>query len=247
MIESVIAGTRTVVLVPLFFVYTLALSAVIIVYGAFRPTSPVHDLIVRHWSRVFLWIPPVKVIVTGSENVDPDQRYVVASNHLSLYDIPLLFRVLPVKGRFLSKQEIFRIPLVGRAMRTIGIIEINRASGSSSRRAIADGVRIGAERGYSFLVFPEGTRSVTGEPLPFKKGAFRIAIDTGLPLLPVVIEGSDRISRPESKLFYRGKVTVRILPSIATAEMTNRDDLNSLVKSVESAMNTTYLAMRTTS
>jgi 1-acyl-sn-glycerol-3-phosphate acyltransferase len=247
MSESVIAGMRTVVLVPLFFVYTLALSAVIIVYGAFRPTSPVHDRIVRHWSRVFLWIPPVKVTVTGSENVDPDQRYVVASNHLSLYDIPLLSRVLPVKGRFLSKQEIFRIPLLGRAMRTIGIIEIDRASGSSSRQAIADGVRIGAERGYSFLVFPEGTRSVTGEPLPFKKGAFRIAIDTGLPLLPVVIEGSDRISRPGSKLFYRGKVTVHILPSIATAEMTNKDDLNPLVKSVESAMNTTYLDMHTTS
>jgi 1-acyl-sn-glycerol-3-phosphate acyltransferase len=246
MIETVIAGVRTVVLVPLFFVYTLALSAIIIVYGAFRPMSPLHDRIVRHWSHVFLRIPPVKVAVTGSENVDPDQRYVVVSNHLSLYDIPLLSSALPVKGRFLSKQEVFRIPLLGRARRTIGIIEINRASGSSSRKAIVNGVRVGAERGYSFLVFPEGTRSVTGEPLPFKKGAFRIAIDAGLPLLPVVIEGSDRISRPGSKLFHRGKVTVHILPSIATADMTNRDDLNPLVKSVESTMNAIYLDNHTT-
>ena len=121
-----------------------------------------------------------------------------------------------------------------------------RTSGSSSRQAIVIGVRIGAERGYSFLVFPEGTRSVTGEPIPFKKGAFRIAIDTGLPVLPVVIEGSDRVSRQGSKLFYRGEVTVHILPSMPTADMTNRDDLNSLVKSVESAMNATYLDMHTT-
>jgi 1-acyl-sn-glycerol-3-phosphate acyltransferase len=244
MLESVIAGVRTVVLVPVFFVYTLALSLIIIVYGAFRPTSPVHDGIVRHWARVFLWVPPVRVTVEGAEHVDPDQRYVVASNHLSIFDIPLLLRVLPVKGRFLSKQEVFRIPLLGRAMRTIGIIEIDRASGSSSRQAIVNGIRVGAERGYSFIVFPEGTRSVDGDPLPFKKGAFRIAIDTGLPLLPVVIDGTDRVSRSGSKVFHRGKVVVRILEPRTTADMTNRDDLNPLVRSVESAMNSAYHDMR---
>jgi 1-acyl-sn-glycerol-3-phosphate acyltransferase len=244
MLESVIAGVRTVVLVPVFFVYTLALSLIIIVYGAFRPTSPVHDGIVRHWARVFLWVPPVRVTVEGAEHVDPDQRYVVASNHLSIFDIPLLLRVLPVKGRFLSKQEVFRIPLLGRAMRTIGIIEIDRASGSSSRQAIVNGIRVGAERGYSFIVFPEGTRSVDGDPLPFKKGAFRIAIDTGLPLLPVVIDGTDRVSRSGSKVFHRGKVVVRILEPLTTADMTNKDDLNPLVRSVESAMNSAYHDMR---
>jgi len=244
MLESVIAGVRTVVLVPVFFVYTLALSLIIIVYGAFRPTSPVHDGIVRHWARVFLWVPPVRVTVEGAEHVDPDQRYVVASNHLSIFDIPVLLRVLPVKGRFLSKQEVFRIPLLGRAMRTIGIIEIDRASGSSSRQAIVNGIRVGAERGYSFIVFPEGTRSVDGDPLPFKKGAFRIAIDTGLPLLPVVIDGTDRVSRSGSKVFHRGKVVVRILEPLTTADMTNRDDLNPLVRSVESAMNSAYHDMR---
>jgi 1-acyl-sn-glycerol-3-phosphate acyltransferase len=245
MARSLLAGVRTVVLVPLFFLYSMCLALVVIVWGAFRPASPIHDAIVDHWASMFLRIPPVRWRVEGLENVDATQRYVVAANHLSMFDIPLLFRVLPIHGRFLSKKELFRLPLIGRAMRTIGIIEIDReAGGGSSREAINRGVSIAAERGYSLLVFPEGTRSRSADLLPFKKGAFRIAIDTGLPLLPVVIEGTDRISRPDSKVFHPGVVTVRILPPTTTSGMTNRDDLTPLTRTVEAAITETYHAMR---
>jgi 1-acyl-sn-glycerol-3-phosphate acyltransferase len=80
--------------------------------------------------------------------------------------------------------------------------------------------------------------------LPFKKGAFRIAIDTGLPLLPVVIEGTNRISRPHSKIYRAGSVSVRVLPPIATGDMTNRDDLSRLTNEVETSINDTYASMR---
>lgn len=230
-------------LVPLMFLYTMVMALIVIVWGWVNPSSPVHDAIVQHWSGVFLRIPPVRVVTEGVDLVDPHQRYVVASNHLSMFDIPLLFHHLPLHGRFLSKKEVFRIPLVGRAMRTIGIIEIDRQAGGSSRQAINDGVRIAAERGYSLLVFPEGTRSRSGEPLPFKKGAFRIAIDTGLPLLPVVIEGTDRVQKPERKVFHPGTVTMRVLPPIDTTGMTNKDDLGPLLEAVESTMRDTYAEM----
>ena len=243
MLRDVLAAVRTFVLVPIMFVYTLLLAAVVIVWGWVNPASPVHDAIVDHWSSLFLRIPPVRVVAEGVELVDPTRRYVVASNHLSMFDIPLLFRHLPLHGRFLSKKEVFRIPLVGQAMRTIGIIEIDRQAGGSSRQAINDGVKIAAERGYSLLVFPEGTRSRSGELLPFKKGAFRIAIDTGLPLLPVVIEGTDRVQKPERKVFHAGTVMMRVLPPIETMGMTNRDDLNPLVERVESEMAETYAAL----
>jgi 1-acyl-sn-glycerol-3-phosphate acyltransferase len=245
MVGSLLACVRTFVLVPLFFLYSMGLALVVIVYGAFRPASPIHDRIVDHFSSMFLRIPPVHWSVEGLDHVDPSQRYVVAANHLSMFDIPLLFKVLPIRGRFLSKKELFRLPLIGRAMRTIGIIEIDRdAGGGSSRQAINQGVKIASDRGYSLLVFPEGTRSRDAELLPFKKGAFRIAIDTGLPLLPVVIEGTDRVSRPDSKVFHAGAVTVRILPPIATAGMTNRDDLNQLSHEVEASINEVYHSMR---
>lgn len=243
MLRDVVAAIRTVVLIPLMFLYTLVLAAIVIVWGWVDPASPVHDRIVDHWSGVFLRIPPVRVHAEGIDRVDPARRYVVVSNHLSQFDIPLLFRHLPLHGRFLSKKELFRIPLVGRAMRTIGIIEIDRQARGSSRRAINEGVRVAAERGYSLLVFPEGTRSRSGEPLPFKKGAFRIAIDTGMPLLPVVIEGTDRIQKPDGKVFHGGDVRLRVLDPIETTGLTNKDDLNPLLHDVESAMRTTYFEM----
>ena len=243
MLRTTLAAARTFVFVPLFFVYTLLISAIVIVIGLFDEDSPIHDAIVNHWGGVVLRIPPVKWSVEGLEHVDPNQRYVVASNHLSMFDIPLLFRGLPLHGRFLSKKEIFRIPLVGRAMRTIGIVEVNRQAHGSSRQAINDGVRIAAERGYSLLVFPEGTRSRTAELLPFKKGAFRIAIDTGLPLLRVVIEGTNRINKPEGKVFYPGRARLRVLPPIETAQMTNKDDLNPMLAEVQDMIQAEYTAM----
>lgn len=244
MLASVVATVRTFVLVPLFFLFTLACAGFIIVYGAIRPASPIHDRILDLWSNLFLRIPPVRVTTEGRELIDPNTRYVVVSNHLSLFDIPLLFHVLPINGRFVSKKELFRIPLVGRAMRTIGIIEVDRAAGGSSRQAINDGVKVAAERGYSLIVFPEGTRSESATMLPFKKGAFRIAIDTGLPILPVVLEGTDRVSKPGSKVYHPGRAQVVVLPPVETANLTNRDDLTSLMKTTEAAIAETYDSLR---
>ena len=240
MVRTVIAGLRTFVGVPIFFIYSLICALIIIVYGAFNPASPVFDRIVERWAFLFLKIPPVHYDIEGLDKIDPSKRYIVASNHLSLFDIPMLIYVVPLHGRFLSKKEIFNIPLVGRAMRTIGVIEIDRAAGGSSRQAIMDGVQIAADRGYSLIVFPEGTRSTGGTLIPFKKGAFRIAIDTGLPILPVVIEGTDRISRPGSKIFHPGRARVVICDPIETAHMTNRDNLKDLARTVEASMNTKY-------
>jgi 1-acyl-sn-glycerol-3-phosphate acyltransferase len=247
MLKTLIAGIRTFVFVPLFFMLTLIYSSFIILFGIFRPTSPLHGRIVKRWSRTFLRIPPVKFSVEGLEHVDPNTRYVVVSNHVSTYDIPLLLWLLPIEGRFLAKKELFRIPLVSTAMRRVGIIEVNREAGGSSRVAINEGVKLAAERGYSLIVFPEGTRSDATELLPFKKGAFRIAIDTGLPLLPVIIEGSDRISRPGSKLFFPGSARIRILPAVETVGLTNRDDLTPLMRSTEQAITSGYADLHGTS
>jgi 1-acyl-sn-glycerol-3-phosphate acyltransferase len=244
MIRTVLAGLRTFIGVPIFFIYTLISAAIIIVYGMFNSASPVFDRIVKRWAFFFLKIPPVRYEIDGLERIEPSKRYVIASNHLSQFDIPLLFHVLPIHGRFLSKKEVFDIPLVGRAMRTIGIIEINRAAGRSSRQAINEGVQIAADRGYSLIVFPEGTRSTNGSLLPFKKGAFRIAIDTGLPVVPIVIEGTDRINSPGSKIFRPGRARIVIGDPIETVDMTNKDDLNNLVRTVETSMNEMYQEMR---
>ncbi|RLE16340.1 MAG: hypothetical protein DRJ28_01815 [Actinobacteria bacterium] len=246
MLHTLLAGIRTLVLVPLFFLLTLVFAAVIVIVGAFRPGASIHDKILKVWSGLFLKIPPVRVEVSGIEKTDPTRRYVVVSNHLSMYDIPLLLHELPLHGRYLAKKEVFKIPLVAQAMRTVGIIEVNRQKGGSSRQAINEGVRVAAERGHSLLVYPEGTRSTEGELLPFHKGAFRIAIDTNLPILPVVIEGTERVSKPGSKIFYPGYASMRILDPIETTGMTNKEDLVPLITRVEAEMNEVFNAMRQT-
>jgi 1-acyl-sn-glycerol-3-phosphate acyltransferase len=246
MLRTLLAGIRTFVLVPLFFLLTLVFATVIIIFGIFRPGASIHDKILYVWSGLFLKIPPVRIEVSGVEKVDPNQRYVVVSNHLSMFDVPLLMHELPIQGRYLAKKEVFKIPLVAQAMRAVGIIEINRQKGGSSRQAIIEGVRIATERGYSLLVYPEGTRNTKGTLLPFYKGAFRIAIDTGLPILPVVIEGTERVSRPGSKFFYPGHATMRILDPVETTGMTNKEDLRTLTAQVESDMNAVYREMRLT-
>lgn len=244
MFRTLLAGIRALVLLPVFFLLTVVSATFVVVYGAFRPAAPIHDKIIKMWSGAWLMLPPVRLDVEGTAKVDPKQRYVVVSNHLSMFDIPTLIRVLPLHGRFLAKKEVFDVPLMGRAMRTMGIIEINREQGRSTRAAINEGVRVAAERGYSLLVFPEGTRGTGTDFLPFKNGAFRIAIDTGLPLLPVVIEGTDRVSKPGSKLFYPGRASIRVLDPIDTAGMTNEDDLSNLLDQVFSSMRDVYSDLR---
>ncbi len=246
MLRIAAAGLRTLILVPLFFVFTMSCASFIIIYGAFRPAAPVHDKVLRLWSSLYLQVPPVQVDLVGIDRIDADQRYVIVSNHLSMFDIPLLIRYLPVNGRFLAKTELFKIPLFGQGMRTVGIIEIDRSKGGSSRKAINEGVRLAGKRGNSLIVFPEGTRGTKSKLLPFHKGAFRIAIDTGLPILPVVIEGTDRISRPGSPIFFSGSVTLTVLDPIDTTDLTNKDDLASLTETVESEMNRVYADLRPT-
>ncbi len=244
MFKTVLAGIRTFVLVPVFFVVTLILASFIILYGFIRPISPVHGRIVKRWSRWFLRIPPVRFEVEGLEHIDPRTRYIIASNHQSAFDVPLLLWVLPLEGRFLTKQELFKIPLFGTAMSRVGMIKINREAGGSSRAAIKEGVKVAADRGYSLIVFPEGTRGNGTDLLPFKKGAFRIAIDTQLPVLPVIIEGNGRISKPGSKVFHPGRARVRILPQVPTEGLTNRDDLNDLFRTIEAAISDGYTELQ---
>ena len=105
-------------------------------------------------------------------------------------------------------------------------------------------MKVAAERGYSLLVFPEGTRSRDGNLLPFKKGAARIAIDTQLPLLPVILEGSDRIMRADSKWIHPGHVHVRVLEPIETEGLTNKNDLNRVMDQLEQSITDNYTEMR---
>ncbi|MEN8233315.1 MAG: lysophospholipid acyltransferase family protein [Actinomycetota bacterium] len=219
MVRMLSAALRTIVLVPLFFFYTLAASAHVIWVGRRNPDSSKIEETIQRWAAYFLRIPPLEMTVEGAEHVDPDRHYVVVSNHISNFDIPVLFRSIPTPIRFLAKKEIYKIPLLGPAMDFAGIVRIDRDGGRSVHAAINAAARETYRRGYSLMVFAEGTRSRDGEMSDFRRGAVRIAIDNEADLLPVVIAGTFDINPPESPLIYPGRVRVRIFPPIPTDDI----------------------------
>lgn len=158
---------------------------------------------------------------SGTMPADPRRPYVVVSNHESFVDI-LLISHLPWEMKWLSKAELFRIPVLGWMMRLAGDIPILRGFGPSAIEAIARCRETLANR-VSVMIFPEGTRSTTADLLPFKDGAFRLAIDAGVPILPLVVHGTSTALRKHDWRFGRSTAVVRVLEPIETTGLTHAD------------------------
>ena len=171
--------------------------------------------IAARWGRLLARLVPVKVKVTGLEHISPGQSYVVVANHMSQFDIPVIYGYSGLDLRWVMKAEIRWIPFVAISCRAIGHIFINRSDPEQARQAINTAVgRL--QPGTGVLFFPEGTRSRSGQLLPFKKGAYRVAVDQELPLLPMTILGTREIMAADSVQLYPGEVELVIHPPIST-------------------------------
>ena len=198
---------------------TVLAAVAMIAIAIASPTSPSLDRVVRIWGRTWCWAAGVNLVVEGLEHIEADQPYVVVSNHRSAFDIFAHFAALPVPIRFLAKTELFKIPIFGTAMRKIGMVEVNRGAGRAAHQAINQGARKTMERGWSLMIYPEGTRPRDGVMLGFKKGAFSIARNLSAPVLPTAISGSRAVWKPNTKLIRPGKITVKIMAPIPTEGM----------------------------
>jgi 1-acyl-sn-glycerol-3-phosphate acyltransferase len=141
------------------------------------------------WSRRILEQAEVELTVEGLENAPAGEAFVVMSNHQSLYDIPVLFQALQRRVRMVAKTELFKVPGWGQAMRLAGFVEVNRNDRGQAIESLKRASTALAQ-GTSIWIAPEGTRSDTGELLPFKKGGFHMAVDTGARILPITIVGT---------------------------------------------------------
>ena len=233
--RKILAAIRSVLLVPPFFVLTIVFAGLVLFFSRKEQDAPATDRILEIWSQLFLASPPVTYEVRGAANADPGKQYVVVTNHLSNFDIPLVLLAVPGRVRFLAKKELFKIPIFGPAMGKVGVVKIDRKAGMSVHDAIFEAAADSLDRGYWLLVYAEGTRSSDGEMAPFKKGAFRIAIDNDLPILPVVLEGTHEVNPPGSMLIFPGKAQVSILEPVETDGLT-RADVPELSRSVRTSM-----------
>jgi 1-acyl-sn-glycerol-3-phosphate acyltransferase len=158
---------------------------------------------------------------SGPTPADPRRPFVVVSNHESFADI-LLISHLPWEMKWLSKAELFRIPVLGWMMHLAGDIPVQRGFGPSAIEAMARCREVLADR-VSVMIFPEGTRSTSPELLPFKDGAFRLAIDAGVPILPLAVHGTSTALRKHDWRFGRSTAVVRVLEPVETAGLTPAD------------------------
>lgn len=158
---------------------------------------------------------------SGTPPADPRRPYVVVSNHESFVDI-LLISHLPWEMKWLSKVEMFRIPVLGWLMRMAGDIPVKRGEGRSAVEALVR-CREVLKKNVSVMIFPEGTRSTTDEMLPFKDGAFRLAIDAKVPILPLALSGTGPALRKNDWRLGRSVAEVRVLEPVETAGLTTKD------------------------
>ncbi|MDJ0762582.1 MAG: lysophospholipid acyltransferase family protein [Myxococcota bacterium] len=174
------------------------------------------------WSRLIGYTAPIFVSVMGRENIEKKQSYVIVSNHQSQFDIPLLYGWLGVDFKWVMKQELRKVPALGVACEKVGHIFIDRSNKFKALESIKKAKK-NITDGVSVIFFPEGTRSRTGELGAFKMGAFRMALDLDLPILPVTIIGTGKVLPSRSVCMFPGRVKMIIHPPIDTSGLKGSD------------------------
>ena len=184
-----------------------------------------------------------KVIVDGREKLDQKQAYIIIPNHQSLLDI-VFFNMLRHRLRWVSKIEIFRVPLVGWEMKMVKYIELIRGNKASVVKMMEKCVE-SLQDGISVVIFPEGTRSLTGAIGKFKTGAFQLAVKTDKPLLPVLIDGTGEIMPKKGGVIFRNRriVRIRVLDPIFPGQF-GTGDPEELATRVQSMMVTAMNQLR---
>lgn len=194
------------VVVPFVILNTL-ISGLICIGVAVVFSQDAADILAVTWSRLCCAIAPLKVNIAGKENYSRFKSYVVVANHQSMADIPVIHGFIGLKIKWVIKQELRKIPVFGAACHYLGCIFVDRSNHEAALRSIHRAKRQLSNKS-SVLFFAEGTRSRNGQVMPFKKGAFVFAMETGLPILPVTIKNSADILPSDTMDLTPGSVDI---------------------------------------
>lgn len=206
------------VLIPLVIVITVLSGLMTALFATLVNPRFASRYFAANWARLLAWLTPMWVTVKGGENADKHRTYVVVCNHQSQFDILLVYGFLDLDLKWVMKQELRKIPGLGFGCEKAGHIFIDRNNPRRARAAVTEALeRLGD--GVGILFFAEGTRSLDGRLLPFKKGAFRLAIEQQLPVLPVTLVGTRDIMPAKTLRVFPGPGTLVIHPAIETLGM----------------------------
>lgn len=225
---------RIVLVVPLFLFYLVALVPALPVcalLGLREPLVTAAYGLVRLARRIL----GIGLEVSGLDRLDRGTAYVFMANHLSLLDGPVVMAHVRRPCRVILKKSILRIPILGLGMRYVGFVPVDRKGTEGGKRSIARAARWVREHRYSFLIFPEGTRSLDGRLGPFRRGGFFLALESGAPIVPVTIRGTGGIM-PKGKWLARpGRVEVVFHEPVPTAG-TGAETMPALMETVRAAI-----------
>ena len=230
---TLIFAVYTIVVLTLFFI--LSCVALIVCYPFDKRRRVVHEL--SRWLCFSWWYAPFtwRRKISGLENVDKNKPYVIVINHNSMVDIIALYFVR-LNFRWVSKQEVFRMPYIGPMLWMHGDIAIKRGRAAESMAKVIRDGKMWLDRGVSVAIFPEGTRSKDGEIHRFKGGAFALAKEAGVEILPVVMDGTTEVFKPKSIFFnWKHQLTLKVLPPIS-AEKVLATEPSDMAKEVQEMM-----------
>lgn len=229
---------RSGIAIPLIYLYTIVMGTLSIAVSFFDPEGRRQHWCASAWSRLIARTAGARVRVHGAEHIQPGASYVFLSTHQSYMDIPAMLGYLPAQLRIAAKREVFLIPFLGWHLTRAGHISINRGSTSEAVETLRRAARE-VRRGVSVFLFPEGTRSRDGALQPFKKGGFKFALATRLPVVPVTIVGARQVLPRDSIIFRPGPIDMHIDAPIPTAGLTD-EDLPALMRAVSEAMSSHF-------
>jgi 1-acyl-sn-glycerol-3-phosphate acyltransferase len=233
-LSNLLAFLHTIVI----YVWTIAgtfvfgLTAILVSFFS-KTGNSVHH-VARMWGRSILWVSGLRVQVIGLENIDASRSAIYMSNHQSNFDIPVFFGALPIQFRWLAKAELFKIPIFGQGMRGAGYISVDRSDTKSAMRSLARAAQ-SVREGASVMIFPEGTRSHDGALLPFKSGGFVLAVDAGVPIVPMAVHGTFDVMPKGRNLIRRHAIRLVVAPPIDASAYT-RKTKNELMERVRTAI-----------
>lgn len=220
------------IFIPLLGIFTFSLGFMA-VFLSFVFGEKVGSVCGVIWARMLAWSTPMGLSVIGRENIDKTQSYVVVSNHQSQYDILALYGWLGVDFKWVMKMELRKVPVLGLACEKLGHIYIDRSNTQAALNSI-NNAKKKINGGTSVLFFPEGSRSRDGKLTRFKKGAFKMALDLDVPILPVTINRTKDILPSDTMSLFPGKASMTIHPpvSIEGYSESNVSELMEKVKTV---------------
>ncbi len=202
-------------------IYVMTFIALLLCYPFDKKRFVVHKLSKWLTDAFFGFGLVMKRKVEGIENLDPKGTYVMVLNHNSMVDILSIYN-LPLVFKWVSKREVYRIPIVGRLLLAHGDIVINRASTKEAMQLVHTRGKQWLAKGASVAIFPEGTRSKDSEIHNFKAGAFILAKDAEVPILPIVLDGTDRVVRKGLFMNWSNRITIKILPPVSKQDVVER-------------------------